>query len=154
MIKKIVLAAVTSGVLLAPAVNATPFMGEEHHMQRSHKGAKMMKKMARHLELSDEQVAEIKAIKKQSRAENDELRISMKAFREQVKALKDNVDFDEQAFSAIYLQYQDTFAQIAMQKAKSRHAMYQVLNEEQRAKWETLKQKRKDKRAKRKQEKG
>lgn len=145
-IKKIVLAAVTSGVLLAPAVNAAPIFEDENPMTRSHKGAKMMKKMARYLALSEQQITQIKEIKQQSRAEGEVLRDTMKAFKEQVKALKNSAEFDEQAFTAIYAQYQDTFAQMALQKAKSRHAVYQVLTEEQRAKWQAFKEKRKAKR--------
>lgn len=144
-IKNIVLAAVTTGVLMVPAVNAQPMgdrFGDSPKMAK-----KMLKHMKRKLDLTDEQVAQIKAIREQSKVDGETLREAKKAFHEQVITLKDSATFDEAAFVSAYNQYQQTFADMALLKAKTRHAIYHVLTEEQQAKMEEMKEKRAERKA-------
>ncbi|REL31494.1 Spy/CpxP family protein refolding chaperone [Thalassotalea euphylliae] len=117
-----------------------------HRMKQGQHGVKMLRKMARYLDLSDEQVAQIKEIRRQSKTENEPLRTAMKAFKTEVKNQQSGSEFDETAFSATYLQYQETFAQLALQKAKTRHAIFQVLTPEQQTKWQAFQEKRKARR--------
>lgn len=118
-----------------------------HRMKQGHHGAKLLKKMARHLDLSDEQIAQIKEIRRQSKIDNEPLRTEIKAFKAQVKSQQVMSDFDEVAFIASYEQYQTVFAQLALNKAKTRHAIFHVLTQDQQAKWQAFKEKRKARRS-------
>ena len=156
MLKKVVATIATLGALAAPVAYShsnEATANHEHHERKAHRamkghhGAKMLKKMKRYLELSDEQVTQIKTIRSQSKSDNETLRTQLKAFKEQVKSQQVASEFDEAAFIASYQQYQDTFAQLAMQKAKTRHAIFQVLTSEQQAKWQAFQEKRKARRS-------
>lgn len=157
-IKVITLAGILSLTTLAPAyVNAAPeFAGESagFEMKRGGKGGhKMLKRMARYLDLSEAQIDQIKAIKTQARTEHQTLRASMQSYFEEAKALKDQAVFDETAFNITYEKYNDTFKQIALAKAKTKHAIYYVLTAEQRVKWDEKMAERKAKREQKRQAK-
>lgn len=108
----------------------------ENGQQMRHHGAKVkMRRMARHLELDEAQISEIRAIYLSARDENTELRETMKTFREEMKSLLAEEIFDEEAFAALQSKYQDSFEQKGLIKAKTKHAMIQVLSEEQKEKW-------------------
>lgn len=109
-------------------------------------GQKQLKKMQKYLELTTEQVEKIKLIKEQSREQIQPLKENVRLFFTSLKVLKENPIFDEALFNATYAQYQDTFAQLALQKAKTKHAVYHVLTPEQQEKWSTFKAKKKGKR--------
>jgi len=134
---------------IALPASAHGVVSNEHHQQSMHKGSMAkhaMKRMKKHLALTDEQIVSIKSIKAESKVVVEPLREQAKNFYQSAKQLKDNKMFDEGAFTSLYAQYQDTFAQIALQKAKTKHAIYQVLTEEQQQKWDEAKEKRKGKR--------
>ncbi|MFD2165543.1 Spy/CpxP family protein refolding chaperone [Thalassotalea euphylliae] len=143
--KHTLIALTTAGILAAPLSMA--YADSDGVRHDKHHSAKKMRFMARYLDLSEEQKTQIKAIKEDSKAEGEAVREQVKNFREQVQALKDSPVFDEAAFTALYSQYQDTFAQAALIKAKTRHAMYYVLTEEQQQKWDEFQESRKGKRA-------
>ena len=102
---------------------------------------RQFKKMARHLQLSEEQKVKVKAIFEQAKDSREEQRASMKDFKEQVKSLMQSTVFDDKAFTEIHSQYQATFAEMALLKAKNKHAIYQVLTPEQREKFSKFKMK-------------
>lgn len=118
-------------------------MMEKKHQ---HMGQKQLKKMQKYLELTPEQVEKIKLIKEQSREQVQPLKENARSFFTSLKVLKENPIFDEVLFNATYAQYQETFAQLALQKAKTKHAIYHVLTSEQQEKWATFKAKKKGKR--------
>lgn len=130
--------------------------GNEIVMPSSHKGNKHenFRKMAKYLELSDQQIADIKAIKKKAKEENAHLKETLKLYRESIKGLKDNPVFDEATFQQVYQQNSDNFAAIALAKAKTKHAIYYVLTPEQQQKWDVFKAERKMRRAERRKNKG
>lgn len=132
--------------LALPAAAHHGDASHERHQSSMHKGSMAkhaMKRMKKHLDLTDEQIVSIKSIKAESKVAIEPLREQAKSFYDSAKQLKDNKMFDEGAFTSLYAQYQDTFAQLALQKAKTKHAIYQVLTEEQQEKWEEMKEKRK-----------
>jgi len=149
-LKSMIAAGLISIAAFSPiSVNAMPFDGDAGFSQEMHKGKKgkkMLKRMARYLDLTEEQVTQIKAIRTQSKADGEALRESMKAFKSEAKMLKDSEVFDEQAFNELYQKYNDTFASIALLKAKTRHEIFYVLTAEQQEKWQSFKEKRKQKR--------
>lgn len=112
------------------------------------KGKSVFKKMARHLQLTDTQKQEMKAIRLAAKEQNKALRDSLKQFRSEMKTLSQADVFDEHAFTALYNAYQPSLAQAALTKAKTRHAIYQVLTAEQKQQWQSFMEKRKQKRAK------
>ena len=101
--------------------------------------------MTKALSLSDQQQAQIKAIKQANKTENEALKGSMKAFKMAEKSLIQAKVFDEQAYLALRNHYQQTFAQIALSKAKTKHAVFNVLTPEQQEKWMKIMKKRKKK---------
>lgn len=103
--------------------------GKKHPMMRQ------FKKMAKHLALTDEQKTQVKAIFEQTKQSSKEHRAAMKDFKEQVKSLMAAPVFDEKAFTELHSQYQTNFTEMALQKAKSKHAIMQVLTAEQREKY-------------------
>jgi protein CpxP len=97
------------------------------------------KKMARHLDLSDEQREQAKVIHKEAKESRLALKESLKSFHQQSKTLTMEDSFNEQAFIDLQSEYQDTFAQIALIKAKTKHHFIKMLTEEQREKMKSRK---------------
>ena len=79
--------------------------------------------------------SQIEQIVQQVKTENSELKFMTKAFKEKTKALMLVGFFDEQAFLLLNQEYQNTLTNIALVKAKTMHAILQVLSEEQITKW-------------------
>ena len=114
-------------------------------VSQPHKKHKQMKKMGKMLGLTDEQKTQLKALKTQAKEQNASLRDSMKQFHDAEKLLLQATTFDEHAYNALYASYQDTFAQAALAKAKSKQAFMSVLTPEQQEKLKTSMEKRKGK---------
>lgn len=121
--------------------NGFAFDGQGHHQ----KGKHMMKRMVKALSLTDEQQVQIKALKTQAKEQHDVFRESMTKFKDAEKALIQADSFDEQAYAALHTAYQDTFSQMAISRAKTKHAMFNVLTTEQQEKWQTKMEERKTK---------
>ena len=149
--------AVTSLALLtvAPASFA---VSPEHHATASeqvvkkHKVGKrkhhksILKKMARHLDLSQDQKQQIKTLMLTAKQERQTNKATLESFHKQVQVLMQAPEFDEQAYISLREQYRASFDQMALAKVKNRHAIAQVLTPEQREKWQAVKEKRKLKR--------
>lgn len=106
-----------------------------HHMKKKHKAKGMMKA----LKLTDIQKTQIKEIKSNAKAENEVLRLQMKEFKEKEKALLQTDLFDENSYIALFEQYQPVRSQLALNRAKTKHAIKQLLSEEQINKMKRLK---------------
>ena len=92
--------------------------------------------MLSELNLSDEQKAQIKTIRQNARAEMKALRGDVedrKAFRQQMKDLVQAESFDEDAFKALLVARQAKHAEGAVIMAKSKNAIWNLLNAEQQA---------------------
>jgi Spy/CpxP family protein refolding chaperone len=101
------------------------------HQEYKHK----MKHMAKALSLSEQQKAQIKVINMQAKEQHQTLRESMKEFKVAEKQLLQTEIFDEQAYNALHDTYQVTFAQVALIRAQTKHAFFNVLTAEQQLKW-------------------
>jgi protein CpxP len=102
--------------------------GEKHHMMRK------FKKMAKYLQLSEDQRTQAKTIFSKAEIDKKNHREVIKDFKEQVKHLMNTPAFDEKAFTELHQQYQPHFSAAALSKAKKRHALFQILTEEQKEK--------------------
>lgn len=111
--------------------------------KHSKKIEKKLKKMSKLLELNDTQKVQIKAILMQQKQSAKENRTTRKEFKKEVKSIAKGADFDEQKFKAVYNQYQPKLYASILAKAKSRHALMQVLTEEQQIKYIAFKKGRK-----------
>jgi Spy/CpxP family protein refolding chaperone len=97
------------------------------------------KKMARFLNLTDEQRQQAKAIHRQAKESRLVLKESLQGFHQQSKILMMEEHFNEQAFLNLKSQYQESFAQMALIKVKTKHSFMQLLTAEQKEKMQTHK---------------
>ncbi|GHF87244.1 Spy/CpxP family protein refolding chaperone [Thalassotalea marina] len=125
-------------------VNANPLLNEagKSEVKKSHKKHRSMHKMARYLELSDEQKTKIKDIYQQAREDNVVYKESRQAYKTQLEQIMAAKDFDEEAFASLRQTYAVTFSEAALSRAKTKHAIYHTLTEEQREKLKSAKGKR------------
>jgi len=107
--------------------------------ERKQQMKRKLKKMAKFLQLTAEQKEQVKTIFKQSKEDKLAQKEVLKDYREQVKNLIDSSVFDEKAFTELHSQYQSQFAQAALLKVKTKHAVYQLLTLEQREKLMSMK---------------
>lgn len=113
----------------------------QHHkkgMKKAHH-KKAMAKMFKRLGLSEEQKTQMKALREQSKAEKEQYETQLSEYKTKRKALMSAETFDEAAFINLNAEYQNTFAQLALLKAKTKFAMKSVLTDEQLAKLEKAK---------------
>lgn len=135
--------------LMVLQANATPTASDtvkteaKKQHKKQHKKHHMLRKMARFLDLSEQQKLQIKDIYQQARQDKSVLKQSRVAYQTQLQQLLSAKDFDEQAFETLRQTYASTFNDAALARAKTKHAVFQVLNEEQRKKLIEAKGKRK-----------
>jgi len=123
--------------------------GENSERVMKHKGERAkramkhkFKKMAKFLALTKEQRIQVKEIHQQAKESRVALMPNLESFHQQSKALVMAEQFDEQAFINLQSQFQDSFAQMALIKVKSKHAFMQILTQEQKEKMMTMKESR------------
>jgi len=134
-------------VLSVPMLSQSLVYAQDHPSEKAMKGHErgegmmrhMLKKMAKKLELSQSQKQQVKSIVQQAKIENSELKVTMLAFKEKNKVLMLAESFDEQAFLLLHQEYQSSMTDVALTKAKTRHAILSVLTTEQKTKWLSMK---------------
>ena len=153
--KTLIASALIMGVALSPmAVNAAETTDAASvDSQTMKKGAhkksnKQFRKMARYLKLTDEQRTEIKALRESMSAEKDVQKAEMQSFRTEVKALVSSDSFSDQAFADVYAQHEAALQEKALHRATMQNAIFQLLTEEQKVKWQEFKGKAKGKKGK------
>lgn len=135
-----------SGVASVSAATDDTALDSPRQFQRGGDyGEHMQKRMVKKLALSEQQQVQIEALKTQAKEQHETLRDSMKKFKTEERALLQAAVFDEQAYTALHTAYQSTFAQRALTRAKTRHAIFNVLTTEQQEKWVKIMDKRKEK---------
>lgn len=100
---------------------------DSQQMKKKHKGKGHMKG----LKLTDDQKTKITEIKSNAKTENEALHIQMKEFKQREKALLQADVFDESSYVALFDEYQSVRSQLALNRAKNKHAIKQLLTEEQ-----------------------
>ena len=71
----------------------------------------------------------------QAKAQHQAMRVAKIQYKMAEKTLISADVFDEQAFVSLHASFQESFAQAALAKAKTKHSVLQVLTVEQREKW-------------------
>jgi len=94
--------------------------------------------LAKKLDLTREQRSEIKQIFAGMRESRQVHKSALSGFKTQVQSMLQMSEFDEQQFATIYTEYQPSLQKAAMEKAKIRHAVMQVLTPEQQQKFLTM----------------
>ena len=111
-----------------------------------------MMRAIRHLDLSDDQKAEIKAIMQGLKTEERELAKEMKLGHEQLKELIKADNFDEEAVSRLADQEGALTAQRLMISSRALSEVYAQLTDEQRAELEIMAAKRAEKRTEKREQ--
>lgn len=119
--------------------------GPGDYQQGGYKGKHMMKRMIKELSLTETQQVQIKALKAQAKEQYAAFRESMKKFKSAEKVLIQAELFDEQAYTALHAAYQNTFAQMALTRAQTKHAIFNVLTTQQQEQWQAKMKQRKEK---------
>lgn len=81
--------------------------------------------------LSDEQKAQIEAIRTSAQTSSEEIKASVQAFKIAEQNLIKTGELSEANWQALADQYQTSFEQLALTKAYARHQMWNVLDDEQ-----------------------
>lgn len=138
---------IVSGVFALGVLSAAlPSHVEAKPMMSERGGMKMMKMMARQLDLSESQREQMKQLLLDAKSQREAKTSEFENYQSQMQAIVQADEFDEAAFEALNTTYQPLMKEKALAKAKMRHAMYQILTEEQKAKMADLKELRSEKR--------
>ena len=108
------------------------------------------------LGLSDEQQSQLQALNASQQSARSQAMQTHKAFKDAEKALIDSGNLTRESWQALLEQYQDDFQVVALDKAKHRHAVMQVLSAEQKQKalmFQDMREKRAKEKFKQKREK-
>lgn len=119
--------------------NANGYDEQQVAHWRGH-GKDKMQHLVRKLNLNVEQQVKIKAIVQQQKANGEANRETMRAFRDQMESLLSAAIFNDDAFTSLHNQYQPQLAEAALQRAKTHHAILQVLDASQQEKFKRMKQ--------------
>lgn len=143
------LCAVMAFSSIASSAVTTDYMFSDSPKQHQKRGGqgdkKMMKRMIKVLSLSEVQQEQIKSIKLQAKGQHMSQRVVIQQFKEAEKALIHSNNFNEKTYTDLYTANQQTFANMALTRAQTKHAIFNVLTKEQQAKWIALKDKRRGK---------
>ena len=122
----------------------TSYQEADGNGKQDKKMKKRFHRLAKKLALTSEQRSKVKAILANIKTKHQESKGSLAGFKDQVRSLMKTGEFDENNFTAIYIEYQPVFQQNAMARAKVQHQIMQVLTPEQQEKFLTMKAHRKD----------
>lgn len=107
---------------------------DNHHVKMK----KRFHRLAKKLDLTQEQLSKVKEIFTGMKVVKQTHKHAMSGFKEQIQSIMQRSEFDESQFETIYLEHQANFQQIAMEKAKIRHKIMQILSPEQQQKFLTI----------------
>ncbi len=153
-LKPLLVALSASAILLTSTVSLAKDGDHQHHRgghasHQKHASGHDLKRMTKFLQLTDQQQQQIKDIfaqvKLNREANKDSHQASKKSFHESMNTILNAETFDEGAFIDLHNQKQAELLEAALTKAKTQHAMLQVLDDEQKLKWQKMKRKAKHK---------
>ncbi|MBB71191.1 MAG: hypothetical protein CMF50_02180 [Legionellales bacterium] len=135
----------TGGILSASLVAAAPAMAEKpcggynHHGSGKHAVAKdgvhpRLAHMKKKLQLTDEQVTQIKSIMNKNKPEFQKNRAALKAGHDKIRALVNSDNFDSQKAQTLIDAQTQTMASTMLIRAEQGHQIYTLLTPEQKAK--------------------
>ena len=109
------------------------------------KERKFEKRMAKKLDLSEQQIAQMKAIKAASMTQLDSIKSQQQAYRAAQRQLIQAQTFDETAWLALQQQHADTALTHKLIKTKARYDRFALLSDEQKIEMENMQNKMKEK---------
>ena len=116
-------------------------------------GKHMMKRMFSRLDLTEQQQQAVRAIREQAHTTMDELKnqstMSRSELKSQLKSIVQADSFDEQAFRELMAVKQSHRSEMAVIRAKMKHDIWHVLDEQQQDKMAQMVEKRAERRAER-----
>ncbi|KXJ57622.1 MAG: hypothetical protein AXW17_00625 [Colwellia sp. Phe_37] len=116
------------------------YQKSEERGKHHNKMKKQFHRLVKKLDLNSTQKTKIKAIFADMKTKHQEHKETRAGFKKQVDSLMLASYFDENSFAAIYAEYQPSFQEMAMQKAKTHHQIMQVLTPEQQKKFAKMQQ--------------
>ena len=115
----------------------------EREMKREFGGMHFMKRAFAKLDLSEDQKAQLKTLKESGREGNEETREQIVDLKLKVKELLSAEEIDEAAVKSSSMELASLKSSQAIKHAKMRKQALAILTDEQRAKFEQMKNKRK-----------
>jgi len=114
--------------------------GQRHGGQRGHQfgGPEMVEHMARELNLTDDQQAQVKTILESARAAIEPLHKKMEEAHRQIEAATANGQFDEAQIRAIASQQAQAMIDSIVEHERTKAKIYSILTAEQRVKADEL----------------
>lgn len=85
------------------------------------------------LDLTEEQLTAVEAIKTAAKTSSEEVKAKLKTFKQAEQALIQSTDFAPEAWQALSLQHQVDFLEMAVIKSKTQHDIWNLLTPEQQA---------------------
>lgn len=147
---KLVLSSGLALSLIAGLASAQPgsadAQGWEGKADQGKHHAKRMAKVAKRLDLSDEQQAQWQAMHEEFRTQTQGLRDEMQRNRQALREQSQQGDYDADAIEELAKQRGDLVEQLTVAKAEHRASLKSILNDEQIEQMQEFKDKRKHKR--------
>lgn len=109
------------------------------HRGKMHKRGMMGGRMFRHLDLTDAQKEQMKAIRQASRETTKGLRENMRNVRKQLSELGTDGTFDQAAVETLAAQQADIQKQLIVERQKVKAQTFALLTPEQKAKFDEMK---------------
>jgi len=137
----LLLASMSTAIAQDPVADPVNYAQKNRHHQRGSQSMPAVERMMRgirHLDLSDEQKANIKGIMKGLKAEVRPLAKEIKSGHEQLKELIKAESFDEQAVAALAENEGALAAERLIIASRAMSAVYTQLTDEQRAELESM----------------
>lgn len=133
----------------ANAANNDQAWQSPHQMMNFKGHAKHFKRIARYLDLTDEQKAQAKQIHQQTKTAMEQNKPMMQAYHQELKTLKQGGNFNEQSFAQLRDKYKDVLDKVAFLRNNARVQFVQLLTDEQQQKLTKVREKMEQKREQR-----
>ena len=146
----ILVSLLAGGLAVAGVTAASPFGGcdrgyRSEQMGFGHHRFDPVQRMMRHIDVSDEQEAQIRAIVEEGRAEATEQRAALREARQALRDLATGSDYDADRVRELAEQQAQIRADMTVARVDTMHRVYQVLTPEQQAELADLRERRRAK---------
>jgi len=135
---------IAAAIAVVISVGAMTLRAQEHHGHGGHAmgmmGEDHEKFMAKALDLTDAQKAQVKSLHEAQRTTMEPIHQQLMAAHKAIEDASSNGNFDEAAIRAIISKNQEAFTQAIVAEAKLRSDFYKILTPEQQVKLKTLHQ--------------
>ncbi|MEP7039025.1 MAG: Spy/CpxP family protein refolding chaperone [Acidobacteriota bacterium] len=148
----IAIALVAIGTIFVFAQKADGGKGKFKHGFGHHRGS--FGRLAKQLNLTDAQKAQMKQIREDGKAKTQPLRESMKSIHQQLSAATADGNFNEAQVQSLAAQQANIMAQLIVEKERTKSQIFAILTPEQQTQAKALKDQMKERRKERFQNRG